>query len=76
MDLSSHNLNTLFAQLGLPATDEEIESFFESNTLEHDGQLLEAEFWSVGQVSFLKESLELDSDWAELVDYLDARLRH
>lgn len=76
MDLSPHTLNTLFAQLGLPATDEDIESFFEANKLEHDDRLVDASFWSTGQRSFLEEALIDDSDWSELVDYLDARLRH
>ena len=76
MDLSAHTLNTLFSQLGLPATDEDIERFFTENQLGHDKLLVDANFWTQGQVSFLKEALEQDSDWSELVDYVDARLRH
>ena len=76
MDLSSHTLNTLFAQLGLPASDEEIDQFIEQHKIKHDCPLVAAEFWTVGQVAFLQEALQDDSDWAELVDQLDALLRH
>ena len=76
MDLSSHTLNTLFAQLGLPASDEEIDQFIEQHEIKHDCLLVAAEFWTVGQVAFLQEALQDDSDWAELVDQLDALLRH
>ncbi len=76
MDLSAHTLNTLFAQLGLPATDEDIERFLLQHNIEHDCQLVDAEFWTAGQVAFLQEALQNDSDWVELVDQLDALLRH
>ena len=76
MDFSTHSINTLFQQLGLPATDSEIDSFFSRHKLDPETRLIEAEFWSEAQVAFLKEALEEDADWVEIVDQLDARLRH
>jgi hypothetical protein len=32
--------------------------------------------WDAGQAQFIRESLDLDSDWSEIVDQLDAMLRH
>ena len=76
MDISPHSLNTLFQQLGLPAADSEVESFFARHKLDHDTRLVDADFWTEAQVAFLSEALEDDADWAEIVDQLDARLRH
>ena len=75
LDLSSHTLNTLFSQLGLPASDEAIYQFIQEHKIEHNCKLISAEFWTVGQVSFLQESLQNDSDWTVLVDQLDVQLR-
>jgi len=69
-------MNTLFAQLGLPTTDEDIELFISQHKIEHDCELVAAEFWTAGQVAFLQEALQDDSDWVELVDHLDVLLRN
>lgn len=76
LDFSSHSINALFQQLGLPATDSDVESFFAQHKLDHDTRLIEADFWTEAQSTFLKEALEDDADWTEMVDQLDARLRH
>lgn len=77
MDISVHSLNTLFDQLGLPSSDKDIERFVSTHRLYSGSiKLTEATFWSPSQSSFLKESLDLDSDWCELVDELDSMLRH
>ena len=76
MDFSAHSINTLFQQLGLPATDSDIDSFLSRHKLDHETRLLDADFWTEAQVAFLKEALEEDADWVEIVDQLDARLRH
>jgi len=76
VDTSTHTLNTLFSQLGLPSSDPEIDRFIETHQLYSDAILLpEATFWSASQASFLREALDQDADWAELVDTLDSRLR-
>ncbi len=76
MDTSSHNISALFAQLGLPNNSDEIEGFIESHrSLRKTEDLSAADFWNESQASFLREAIAEDSDWAEIVDQLDARLR-
>ena len=76
MDTSSHTLQGLFAQLGLPSGDAAIDAFVENNHLEASIPIEKAAFWSAGQAQFIQESLQEDSDWSEVVDQLDAMLRH
>lgn len=76
MDMSSHNLQSLFEQLGLPSSDEQITVFLDQHSpLDPSVTLVEASFWNPGQRAFLIESLAEDSDWTELVEHLDAVLR-
>lgn len=77
MDTSKHSLSTLFEQLGLPAEQKEIESFIARHSpLPSEIALQDAPFWSESQSQFLEEGLEDDSDWAEVIDELDALIRH
>jgi hypothetical protein len=76
MDTSSHTIYSLFAQLGLPNSDAAIAAFVSNNHLPRDIPLANAAFWSSGQAQFIREAIEQDADWAEVVDYLDAQLRH
>lgn len=75
MDTSSHTLQTLFSQLGLPNSDIAIDNFVQNNHLPVDVPLANAAFWSAGQAQFLRESIAEDADWAEVVDQLGALLR-
>lgn len=77
MDTSNHNLSTLFKQLGLPAEQNDIDAFIARySPLPSDIALQDAPFWSESQSQFLEEGLEDDSDWAEVIDELDALFRH
>ncbi|WP_273428870.1 DUF2789 domain-containing protein [Marinobacter sp.] len=77
MDTSKHTLSTLFEQLGLAADEESIEDFLTKySPLPREIALQDAPFWSESQSHFLEEGLEEDSDWAEIIDELDARMRH
>jgi len=76
MDTSAHTLQTLFEQLGLASSDAAIEAFLHNNHLGRDMPLDHAAFWNAGQAQFIREALDQDSDWSELVDQLDAMLRH
>jgi hypothetical protein len=38
--------------------------------------LADAPFWRPQQAQFLREEVADDADWAEIVDTLDASLRH
>ena len=71
-----HTMSDLFAQLGLPDADKEIDSFIHTHRpLPDNLSLDEASFWNDGQSQFIRDAITEDSDWAELVDQLDTRLR-
>ena len=71
-----HTMSDLFAQLGLPDAVSEIDNFIHTHRPIPDELTLEkADFWNRGQAQFIHEALYEDSDWAELVDQLDSRLR-
>jgi hypothetical protein len=76
MDTSSHTMQALFAQLGLPNSDIAMDNFMQNNHLPTEIPLERAAFWSAGQAQFIHEAITLDADWAEVVDHLDAQLRH
>ncbi|HWU67057.1 MAG TPA: DUF2789 domain-containing protein, partial [Methylophilus sp.] len=65
----------LFAQLGLPSSDEEIEQFIQTHShLASYITLADAPYWTPAQSTFLKEEILKDADWAEVIDQLNARL--
>ena len=72
--MTSYSMDNLFAQLGLPNTDDEIDQFVESHQLADDLPLYDAPFWSEGQRQFIRQSLRLDSMWTEVVDELSMML--
>jgi len=77
MDTSFHNMNTLFSQLGLPDDDVSIKAFIrEHHHLNKSVRIDKAPFWTTVQARFLREAYQDDSDWVEIVDSLDAQLRH
>ena len=76
MENFEHTMSDLFAQLGLPDADKEIDKFIHLHRPVADNlSLEEAPFWNTGQSQFIAESLGEDSDWSELVDQLNTRLR-
>ena len=77
MDQAVHTLSDLFRQLGLPDTRADVSRFIAVHRpLPADVPLAEAPFWRPEQARFLREELQEDADWAELIDTLDASLRH
>jgi hypothetical protein len=71
-----HGLSDLFAQLGLPNDGPSIGNFIRTHrALAHNLTLAEAPWWTPGQVSFIQEAIAEDSNWAIVVDKLDALLR-
>ncbi|WP_428034059.1 DUF2789 domain-containing protein [Amphritea sp.] len=75
MDRSAHTMNTLFEQLGMPGDDSYIDQFIRTHTLfSQQVKLSEATFWNNSQANFIKECLETDSDWSDVVDELNSRL--
>lgn len=76
MQSSFHYFSDLFAQLGLGDSPAEIETFVsEHSPLPADTMLEDAPFWSRSQADFLRQAKCADSDWAEVVDTLNAALR-
>ncbi|MFW1676792.1 DUF2789 domain-containing protein [Pontibacter sp. JAM-7] len=77
MYTSEHTFSALFQQLGLPSQHGEITSFIQAHrSLDPHTTLADAPFWSDSQSAFLREAISDDSDWAEVVDELDAQLRN
>jgi len=75
MDTCQHNLNTLFAQLGLANNQTDIDTFIEHYKLKSTEKITEASFWNTAQKQFIQESLAEDGDWSEIIDTLDTLLR-
>ena len=76
MEMSVHTIGDLFDQLGLPSDKDSVDEFIASNRPICDNvPLADAGIWTPVQSEFIRESLESDADWAELVDQLDALLR-
>jgi len=76
MDTSSHTMQALFAQLGLPNSETAIDNFMQNNHLPAEIPLERAALSSAGQAPSIREAIAQDADWAEVVDHLDAQLRH
>lgn len=74
MEATFHSLENLFLQLGLDNESAAIDAFINKNKLAHDQALEEASFWTPAQSAFIQECLSNDSDWAEVVDQLNALL--
>jgi hypothetical protein len=71
-----YSLKDLFAKLGLPNSESEIEAFIESHRpLPQAEPLANAGFWTAEQAAFLREARQSYSDWAEVVDELNCLLR-
>lgn len=76
MEPSVHSLRNLFEQLGLPGGEADIARFVAAHRPLAAGiDLAEAPFWSAAQAQFLREEVEDDADWAEVVDQLNLMLR-
>jgi hypothetical protein len=76
MNEHHHDLDALFAQLGLDASPQSIETFVRLHRpLPDTVKLADAPFWSPTQAAFLRETVKEDADWAQVVDSLDAMLR-
>ncbi len=75
MDTSVHTFSALFEQLGLASDKDSIEQFIRTHQLFSDDiPLHKATFWNEAQSAFLSEAIGSDSDWAEVVDELNASL--
>ncbi len=76
MESPTHNLPSLFKQLGLPDEPVDIDKFIATHSpLKPDLHLADAFFWTKSQAEFLRDEILDDADWAEVVDQLDVLLR-
>ena len=71
MDSTYHRLEELFDQLGLPSDTDGINFFIAQNSpLNNRIRLEEAPCWTTSQATFLYEKIQLDANWAGVVDQL------
>jgi hypothetical protein len=76
MEKPIHSMASLFDQLGLDSSKKDINSFIAKHgQLAENIELHKASFWNTSQASFLKQTLDDDADWVEIVNQLDAMLR-
>lgn len=76
MEPISHSINALFEQLGLDEDDAAIDDFIHKHKpLTKQVLLYEADFWSPSQAEFLKQAVDDDADWANIVEQLNSMLR-
>ena len=76
MDPGTHKMRNLFEQLGLPARNADIARFVAAHRPLAEGiALADAPFWSAAQAQLLRDEIDDDADWAELVDQLSLMLR-
>ena len=75
MEKPVHHFSELFEQLGLANDADSIERFIERHSpLADEMPLADAPCWNEGQAEFLREAVDEDADWAEVVDHLDASM--
>ncbi len=68
-------MHDLFDQLGLPSDEESVQAFVAANRpLPEHTALADAPFWTESQAQFLREQLQRDAEWAEVVDQLNMSL--
>jgi len=66
----------LYTGIDRSVTEQGIDSFIEKNSpLAGSVELHEAKFWNTCQSSFLKQVLDEDAEWVEVVNQLDVMLR-
>ncbi len=75
MDSQFHTMENLFLQLGLDNDPLAIRRFVDIHRLHEHETIENAPFWTPAQAAFISECLSDDSDWAEVVDQLNAQLR-
>ncbi|MCJ8311951.1 MAG: DUF2789 family protein [Saccharospirillaceae bacterium] len=50
-------------------------NFLSEHYLEDKIKIADTSFFNTGQKSFINQSIEQDSDWCEVIDKMDVRLR-
>jgi hypothetical protein len=76
MEQCTHEFSDLFAQLGLPHSEADMQKFCGEHKIRDEESLPDAKFWSPSQSQFLREQWHQDSDWAVVIDQLNTVLRN
>lgn len=74
MEIMTPSLELLFEQLGLESDQASIDAFVAEHPLAEGVKVSEADFWTDNQAALLKEKIQLDDDWAPIVDELNVLL--
>ncbi|SET73531.1 DUF2789 family protein [Pseudomonas graminis] len=74
MEIMTPSLELLFEQMGLESDQASIDSFVAAHQLPEGVKVSEADFWTHNQAALLKEKIQLDDDWAPIVDELNVLL--
>lgn len=74
MEIMTPSLELLFEQMGLESDQASIDSFVAAHQLPEGVKVSEADFWTDNQSALLKEKIQLDDDWAPIVDELNVLL--
>jgi len=70
------SMTRLFDQLGLASAPPTIEAFIAAHRpLAATTRLADAAFWSPSQAEFLRQEVAEDTDWAIVIERLNAALR-
>jgi len=76
MDSTYHHFEDFFDQLGLQSDTCSIKFFIAQNSPLNNGTRLEdAPCWTASQATFLREKIQLDANWAGVVDQLNVAMR-
>ncbi len=76
MESPHHTLNDLFAQLGLPNNDPDIDAFISLHkSIPAKTKIQSADFFTASQKDFLQQAFNDDADWVVVIEHLDAMLR-
>lgn len=75
MDTTPQDLSHLFEQLGIDNSEDNIDKFIADNQIPNNVLISQANFWNESQKSFLKEAIDEDAQWSELIDHLDVLIR-
>ncbi len=71
-----HRFSELFDQLGLPSDPFSIAAFLRQHSpLQAAVRVEDAVFWTSAQADLLRQLLEEDADWVEVIDRLSLALR-
>ncbi|MBS1228359.1 MAG: hypothetical protein H6R17_1636 [Proteobacteria bacterium] len=75
MEQHTHTMSHLFSQLGQDSDAAAIAHFITTyRSLPGGIRLSDAAFWTPTQAAFLREAIQDDSDWSEIVDQLNSAL--